>query len=656
MLRRYRPIKALGGGGFGKTYLAEDVEKFDEICVIKQFAPSIQGTAGLQVATRLFEQEARRLQQLGEHQQIPTLLAYFDQDQRLYLVQQYIEGQNLLDELEQQGTFNEQKIRELLLDLLNILKVVHQQKVIHRDIKPENIIRRRSDGKLVLIDFGASKQLTATATATPGTMIGSFGYVPMEQMQGGEAYPSSDLYSLGATCFHLLAGIAPWELWKTQAYGWVESWRQHLPQPVSQKLGRILDKLLQQDYERRYQSASEVLADLNRQPPAPPKVSTKVVSPPQPSPPQPSVPPTIPVPPTPALSVPAAIPTPQSVKPVPPSKHHKLKRKWVVSSAILLTILGGGWIYSEIQFHGNPISVLTFLFFPFKTTFIGHSNSVLSVAISPDGQTLASGSDDKTIKIWNLSTGQEIRTLTGHSNSVQSVAISPDGQTLASGSGENTKIWNLSTGQEIRTLSEYYGYSAAPVAISPDGQTLASGSDDKTIKIWNLSTGQKIRTLTGHSDSVGSVAISPDGQILASGSDDKTIKIWNLSTGQEIRTLTGHSDAVASVAISPDGQTLASGSDDKTIKIWNLSTGQEIGTLTGHSNSVQSVAISPDGQTLASGSRDKTIKIWNLFTGQKIGTLTEHYDSVQSVAISPDGQTLASGSYESTIKIWRLPK
>ncbi len=610
MLDRYRPIRALGGGGFGKTYLAEDIKKFNEICVIKQFAPSVQGTAGLQIATRLFEEEARRLQQLGEYPQIPTLLAYFEQDQRLYLVQQYIEGQNLLDELQQQGTFSEQKIRALLLDLLNILQVVHQQKVIHRDIKPENIIRRLTPqplfssgagGDLVLIDFGASKQLTATAIATPGTMIGSFGYVPMEQMQGGEAYASSDLYSLGATCFHLLTEIHPWELWKTQAYGWVQTWRQHLPQPVSQELGRILDKLLQQDYEQRYQSASEVLADLNLQPPAQSKVSSTVVSPPQPLSPQPNVSPAIPV------------------------------------QQLLIC------------------------------TLTGHDRSVYSVAISPDEQTLASGSGDKTIKIWNLSSGQEIRTLTGHSYSVSSVAISPDAQTLASGSSDKTiKIWNLSSGQEIRTLT---GHSrrVRSVAISPDGQTIASGSDDKTIKIWNLFTGQEIRTLTGHSKTVFSVAISPDGQTIASGSY-KTIKIWNLSSGQEIRTLTGHFKTVFSVAISPDGQTIASGSDDKTIKIWNLFTGQEICTLTGHSDSVRSVAISPDGQTIASSSDDKTIKIWNLSSEQEIRTLTGHSDSVRSVAISPDGQTLASGSFsldeqtlasgsgDNTIKIWRLPK
>ncbi|MEA5564687.1 HpsJ family protein [Anabaena sp. UHCC 0399] len=265
---RYRPIKTLGGGGFGKTYLAEDVDKLNEHCVIKQFAPQVQGTGALNKATELFEQEAKRLQQLGKHPQIPTLLAYFNEDNRLYLVQEFIDGQNLLKELQNQGSFTEQKVRELLLDLLDILKTVHQQKVIHRDIKPENIIRH-SDGKLVLIDFGASKQLTATVMTQVGTTIGSFGYAPLEQMQGGEAYPASDLYSVGATCFHLLTGIHPWELWKRQGYGWVGSWREHLQQPVSQELGQMLDKFLQEEYQQRYQSAEAVLHDLNSSPPLP---------------------------------------------------------------------------------------------------------------------------------------------------------------------------------------------------------------------------------------------------------------------------------------------------------------------------------------------------------------------------------------------------
>ncbi|MGI2905082.1 protein kinase domain-containing protein [Tolypothrix sp. VBCCA 56010] len=633
--------------------MAEDIDKLNEHCVIKQFVPQVQGTGTLNKATELFEQEAKRLQQLGKHPQIPTLLAYFEQDNRLYLVQEFIDGQNLLAELQQQGIFNEQKVRELLLDLLDILKTVHQYKVIHRDIKPENIIRR-SNGKLVLIDFGASKQLTATVMTQVGTTIGSFGYAPLEQMEGGEAYPASDLYSIGATCFHLLSGIQPWELWKRQGYGWVASWRQHLQQSVSQNLGRVLDKLLQEEYQQRYQSAEEVLQDLNPPlslsiPPTQPVIATPVSPPPST---------VISQPPASTLVAPAKpLAKPQGLLQKPSRQNTNFRKRFLVGAAITIVATQ---IYGYVRyglFPTSPISVIAsedsdvFL----ERTLTGHSNSVNSVAISPDGNTLASGSYDKTIKLWNLATGEQIRTLSGHSNVLISVAFSPDGKTLASGSipDDTIKLWNLATKEQIRTLSGHSDVLIS-VAISPDGNTLASGSYDKTIKLWNLATGEQIRTLSGHSDVVNSVAISPDGKTLASGSWDKTIKLWNLATGEQIRTLSGHSDDVNSVAISPDGKTLASGSYDKTIKLWNLATGEEIRTLTGHSEKVFSIAISPDGKTLASGSTDKTIKLWNLATGEQIRTLSGHSSVVLSVAFSPDGKTLVSGSSDNTIKIWRL--
>jgi WD40 repeat protein len=649
---RYRPIQLLGSGGFGKTYLAEDLDKLNEYCVIKQFAPRVQGTAAINKATELFEQEARRLQQLGEHPQIPTLLAYFEEENNLYLVQQFINGQNLLAELKQQGTFNAEKISEVLLDLLNILKTVHQHKVIHRDIKPENIIRRSTDGKLVLIDFGISKQLTMSVTTNPGTIIGSPGYAPLEQMQDGKAYPASDLYSLGATCFHLLSGIHPWIMWEQEGYGWVSSWRKHLQQPQSSELEKILDKLLQKDYQQRYQSAEEVLQDFSSLLPSPSPVqpTQAVVGTQPPS----SFPATLPHQPQPGTS-------PALVKPkVALQKASRQNTNWrtrfLVGAAITIVATQ---IYGYVRyglFPTNPISIIASI--PsgvlLQRTLTGHSNSVNSVAISPDGKTLASGSDDKSIKLWNLATAEQIRTLTGHSHRVWSVAISPDGNTLASGSWDTTiKLWNLATAEQIRTLTRHFNIVMS-VAISPDGKTLVSGSSDNIIKLWNLATGEEIRTLKGHSGAVHSVAISPDGKTLASGSDDKTIELWNLATAEQIRTLTGHSHRVWSVAFSPDGKTLASGSDDKTIKLWNLATGELIRTLKGHSNSVYSVAISPDGKTLVSGSSDKTIKLWNLATGEQIGTLTGHSDEVISVAISRDGKTLASGSADNTIKIWRL--
>jgi PKD repeat protein len=256
-------------------------------------------------------------------------------------------------------------------------------------------------------------------------------------------------------------------------------------------------------------------------------------------------------------------------------------------------------------------------------TLEGHTSSVFSVAFSPDGKLLASGSWDDTVKLWEVSTGQEVRTLEGHTNSVWSVAFSPDGKLLASGSLDDTvKLWDAATGRELRTL-EGHTDDVESVAFSPDGKLLASGSDDDTIKLWDVATGSVVRTLRGHTGDVESVAFSPDGKLLASGSGDDTIKLWDAATGQELRTLEGHTAWVLSVAFSPDGQILASGSDDDTIKLWDAATGRLVRTLEGHTAWVLSVAFSPDGELLASGSGDKTIKLWEVAMELSVGALAE---------------------------------
>ncbi|MBN3870961.1 hypothetical protein [Nostoc sp. JL33] len=287
-------------------------------------------------------------------------------------------------------------------------------------------------------------------------------------------------------------------------------------------------------------------------------------------------------------------------------------------------------------------------------TLQGHSNSVNSVAFSPNGKTLASGSNDNTIKLWDVGTGREIYTLQGHFSNVYSVAFSPDGKILASGSDDtNIKLWDVTTRGQIRTLQAHSAWVLS-VAFSPDGKILASGSCDRTIKLWDVTTGRQIRTLQVHSSNVNSVAFSPDGKILASGSNDTTIKLWDVTTGRQIRTFQAHSDWVRLVAFSPDGKILASGSDDKTIKLWDVTTGGQIRTLQGHSDWVRSVAFSPDGKTLASASFDNTIKLWDVGTAREIYTLKGHSSYVYSVAFSPDGKILASASFDKTINIWQL--
>lgn len=283
--------------------------------------------------------------------------------------------------------------------------------------------------------------------------------------------------------------------------------------------------------------------------------------------------------------------------------------------------------------------------------FAKHLDAVGAVAFSPDGLMLASGSKDKSIKIWDLATGKSIRTFDGDSSTIWSVAFDSKGTQLVTGTGFwRVMLWDLKTGKPIQSLD--HAASVWSVAISPDGQLIASGSGDRTTKIWDATNGKLIYNLPDHTDFVYSVAFSPDGKTLVSASKDKTITIVDTISGRLIQTIDSNDDQVRSIAITPDGKTIVSGSYDETIKVWNLETGELIRSLNGHSDDIVSVAISPDGKFIASGSKDKTIKIWDLASGELLNTLTGHSDEVYVVTFSPDGKTIASGSKDNTIKLW----
>jgi WD40 repeat protein len=323
-------------------------------------------------------------------------------------------------------------------------------------------------------------------------------------------------------------------------------------------------------------------------------------------------------------------------------------------------------------------------------TLTGHQDWILSIAYSPDGKTLASSSFDATVKLWEVATGQLLRTFKGPDKKpedkkpedkkpedwVFAVTYSPKGRTLASASRDNTvKLWSIETGKELFTLKQGSGRwgktEVYSVAYSPDGEVLAAANKDGIIKLWDAITGEKIRTLKGHEDWVLYVTYSPDGYTLASASRDNTIKLWDFKKGKLLRTLqesnrqkaerlkpnhAGPEHSVSLLAYSPDGNTLVSASYEQPIKIWDIDKGRELRTIKSH-GTVYSIAYSPNGQTLASGHTEEmgsSIKLWEVDTGSLINTLYGHESRIESLAYSPDGQTLASASYDKTIKLWKM--
>ncbi|REJ44776.1 MAG: protein kinase [Microcystis flos-aquae TF09] len=615
-------------------------------------------------AVELFKREYDVLLELSRQNVtgVPRADTYFQYSTRegkiLHcLVMEKVEGINLEQWLNQYDSLSQKRAFKWLREITLILDKIHQQNWLHRDIKPPNIMLRNS-GELVLIDFGTAREETQTyhqkVKGQQVTGITSAGYTPNEQ-QHGQAVIQSDFHALGRTFVHLLTGKHPLEIY--DPINDVLSWREET-ENIHPLLLDFIDELMGRLPRNRPANTRVILQRLDQ-------IERQL----------------------------KLLPTP-----VQPVKNNKLRNRMIALGGVLLLGVGITQVYSYLKYKQFPAGLQSmpptpnlmialggvlllgigitqaygyfkYLEFPaspqllisdlsslrfLDKTLTGHSNVVWSVIYSPDGRYLASGSQDKTIKIWEVATGKELRTLTGHSDRVRSVVYSPDGRYLASGSWDKTiKVWDVVTGTELRTLAGYSGWVWS-VAYSPDGRYLASGSDDDTLTIWEVATGKQLRTLTGHSLFVMSVVYSPDGRYLASGNGDKTIKIWEVATGKELPTFTGHSSVVLSVVYSPDGRYLASGSSDKTIKIWEVATGKELPTLTGHSREVMSVVYSPDGRYLASGSQDKTIKIWEVATGKELRTLTGHSSSVLSVVYSPDGRYLASGSGDKTIKIWRV--
>ncbi|WP_293166479.1 serine/threonine-protein kinase [Okeania sp. SIO2C9] len=655
---RYRVIKSLGGGGFGKTYLVDDRGVQKVLKVLLKSHPK---------AISLFQQEAQVLISL-RNPGIPKIEedGYFtffpeNSDEPIHcLVMEFIGGANLQDWMKSRRhrPINQTQAVDWLTQLSEILERVHQQKYFHRDIKPHNIMRR-PNGQLVLIDFGTVREVSETYLVKVGqgqnvTGIVSPGYTAPEQTNG-KAVPQSDFFALGRTFVYLLTGKPPTAFPENPRSGKLQ-WRKYAPH-ISKRLADIVDYLMAPFPGNRPQTAAMILHCLaeidtgdssgkeNYRIPSPSKQTqlgqenSKL--------------------PTEQTQTRSLSRTKFKTKISRNKSNIKLKNNLIVGLTMLLLAAAtsqfyGFWRYG--MFPADPILLLRGLNSSrfLQNTFNGYLGPVNAIALTPDGQILATSSSN-TIKIWNLKTGELKNNIAdAHTAQVTTLAISPSGQILVSGSVDQTiKFWDLEAGKLINTIIGLNGQVNA-VAISPDGQTLASVGSDRLMKLWNIQTSSRMLTWIPDKEyEVNALAFSRDGTIVISGSNDGTIRLWNISTGIRRQTLEGHTKAVNTVVVSPDNQTLASGSEDGTIRLWNLKTGKKESVIKPNIAAVKSIVFTPNHQKIVAAGEN--ITIWDLITEEKLQTLIGHSESISSLAITPDGKTLVSGSADQTIKVWRIP-
>jgi serine/threonine protein kinase len=587
---RFWAFQPTGVGNSSRTFLASDHSKLvNTRCIFKEYEQTGDGET--------WRREIMRLDPILQYPQIPRIYAYFERQGLIYLVQEFISGKSLLQEMQEFGAFDEEKIWALLHELLPVLQFLHQNRVIHRDVKPANLIRRdsgRTAGNLVLVDFGAAKYATRSALARVGTVIGSAEYVAPEQLLGQATF-ASDLYSLGVTCIHLLTGLPPFDLVNPADGQWI--WRS-VAGIVSDRLSRILDRLLAKNPEERYASVEEVQWDV--------KTSQSAAA-------------------AAALSLkrrPVTAPQPAlTVSPVSGSRGRTDEVVWnlIQSDRVEVSVnaiaLSQNW--QDAYVGGNDGMVYRWAIDPASPDpyLKAHQQPIEAIAFAPDGR-LATASRDRTIKLWDE---QDLQfTLEGHRDIVTAIAFDASGQRLYSGSRDGlVHIWDIPSGSLLHRLEH-----SAPIEtlfLNGDHPFLVCGDAQGAVHIWHTGTRERLRSLARHGAAVGAVVVAdlepmsiqsdPDRLVVVSSGWDMEIRVRNFNTGGLYRSLRGHRLPVAAIALCKGRQQIATASHDGTIRIWSLVHDSCIATLEGRNSPVLAIAFTETGG-LVCGRQDGLLELW----------------------------------------------
>ncbi|MEM9267197.1 MAG: serine/threonine-protein kinase [Cyanobacteria bacterium P01_F01_bin.13] len=657
---RYRVMRLLSSHtGFGTVYEAyeRDLPK-----ILKVLHREHSQTPKI---VSMFQQEATTLSQLN-HPGVPFMTqdGYFTLTPSTAttplhcIVMEKIDGINLTQWMKQQGNhpIREQQALRWLTQLVEILQQIHQNNYFHRDIKPENVMIR-TNGQLALVDFGAAREMTQTylkEVSTGGivTAISSAGYTPPEQ-EHGQAVPQSDFYALGRTLIYLLTAKAPTD---SALYDPLENrfkWHAHTSQ-ISPGLTNLLDSMIAPRVVDRPASAQAILPQLEQ-------LSNQVFSPPNlgPMPPETTLPNTAGLTPSETTSLQRGITTPswQTLPQTVFSSRRPARWPWIIAMAGLVAI-GAGAIAMRYRSPAPTVTVQsaepTKLKVQLQRTLPDHSSTINDLLLFADGLRLVSAGADKTIRLWDLTSGKVLQTWSNQTSFVNTIVLSPDETRLYSGNADGAlQGWTVASGSLLWQQSAAHNGPINTVARTPDGQWLVSGGADGTIHIWEASTGEAVPSQMTQSGAINSLVVTSDSQYIISGGSNNTINLWHMATGKLERTLEGHESFVNALIISPDGRFLFSASADGTIRKWDIKTGKLLDTLSGHRTYVNDMVFSRDGLTLSTGSADKTVRIWNVETGTAEQVLTGFGMLIDHVVVSPSEQIVTASRATPAIKIWQ---